>query len=157
MQQLSTAMPVTELVAIHNARASTPITTWKRGKDQLIERIEALPPVALDTETRSIQPLKGTNGTTTSVADTDAASYAAAVTLTAVSDRDSIQVASEKLLEAVAYRHDGRNWGIPYNLILAEVRRAFPDCKTTVPCLRWYAAKMNEVGTKLPQRKRSKS
>ena len=141
MQQLSTEMPVADLVAIYNSKAKTQITTWKSGKTKLIERIEALPEPRV-------------NGTSVPIPGDE---YAVAIAAVGASDRDTIQVVSEKLLEAVAYEHDGRKWGIPYNQILAEVQGVFPDCKTTVACLRWYAAHLNQDGVVLPQRKRSKS
>ncbi len=144
MQQLSTDTSTTELVAIYNKlNPETPILTWKRKKIDLIDRIEALP-----------KPMNGTSVDIPKLKDDE---YAVAIAAVGASDRDTIQVVSEKLLEAVAYEHDGRKWGIPYGQILAEVQSVFPDCKTTVACLRWYAAHLNQDGVVLPQRKRSKS
>ncbi len=144
MQQLSTDTPTSELVAIYNKlNPKTPILIWKRKKIDLIERIEALP-----------KPMNGTSVDIPRLKDDE---YAVAIAAVDASDRDTIQVVSEKLLEAVAYEHDGRKWGIPYGQILAEVQSVFPDCKTTVACLRWYAAHLNQGGVVLPQRKRSKS
>ena len=144
MQQLSTDTSTTELVAIYNKlNPETPILTWKRKKIDLIDRIEALP-----------KPMNGISVDIPKLKDDE---YAVAIAAVGASNRDTIQVVSEKLLEAVAYEHDGRKWGIPYGQILAEVQSVFPDCKTTVACLRWYAAHLNQDGVVLPQRKRSKS
>lgn len=130
--KLSKDMTVKELLAIYNERAGTSLTAWKSGKDKLIQMIEALPvPTAAKTF------------------DYDDAIIAAGAT-----ELDSIQVASEKMLEAVAHVHEGKKWGIPYKVILAEVHCLFPDCNTTVACLRWYAAKLTDLGITLPKRKR---
>lgn len=146
MMQLSTDLPIKELVAIYNQQSATPIKGWKSSKAKLFAKIVALPPKVNGTATGRLPTATG-----------DDADYKAAITVAAISERDSIQVAAEKLLEAVAYQHDDRNWGLPYNMILSEIRKVFPDCKTTVACLRWYAVRMNETGVKLPKRKRSKS
>jgi hypothetical protein len=136
---------VRELLVVHNLRATAtgqrPLVGWKSGKDKLLARIEALPKIKTDKK-----PVAAKN---------DLADYEATIAAIGVSARDTIQVASEKLLEATAYEHDGRKWGIPYDVVLTEIRRVFPDCRTTVACLRWYAVRMNEVGTRLPKRKRS--
>lgn len=52
--------------------------------------------------------------------------------------------------------NDGRTVGLPYSDILNAVRELFPDCETSLECLRWYAVKVranerNFVGYKLPQ------
>jgi hypothetical protein len=129
--KLSKDTPVKELLAIYNERAGTSLASWKTGKDKLIEKIEALPAPAAN-----------------------AISYDDAIEKAGASELDSIQVASEKMLEAVAHIHEGKPWGIPYKVILAEVHRLFPDCNTTVACLRWYAAKMTDLNITLPKRKR---
>lgn len=139
MQDLN-KMKTGQLIAIYNERAADDtLVTWKSSKAKLISKIEALP-----------------TKTTAAVSDEDT-DYEAAITATAISSRDSIALASYKLLETVAYEHDGRDWGLPYDIILAEVKRVFPDCSTTIACLRWYAVRLNEGGVILPKRQRSKS
>ena len=60
-------------------------------------------------------------------------------------------VAEVKLLEM-----DGNGNGLTYEAILVSLKESFPDAKTSVGCLRWYAAKMTKVGVALPKRTRNK-
>lgn len=48
----------------------------------------------------------------------------------------------------------GRNVGLPYAEILDRLRKEFPEGQTSEKCLRWYAAKMNFDGMKMPVRPR---
>lgn len=53
---------------------------------------------------------------------------------------------------------DYRTVGLPYDLIIAAIRKEFTGSKTTVACLRWYAVKVRveEKGyenLRLPQRR----
>lgn len=41
----------------------------------------------------------------------------------------------------------------PYQEILTEIKKKYPDAKTTLGCLRWYAAKMRELGEAAPMRR----
>lgn len=63
----------------------------------------------------------------------------------------SIRSVAEALLVKTT---DGDN-GLSYEEILAEVKAQFPDAKTTVGCLRWYAAHMREAGVVIPKRARA--
>ncbi len=131
-------LSVNQLLSIHNARAVSPLNSWKSGKAKLLDRISLLP-----------EPRVETKGALEEA-------YEEAIAEVAIGAADPIHVASEKLLCKTALRHDGKDWGIPYARVLTEMKRVFPDCKTTVACLRWYAVHMNESGVKLPHRKRSK-
>ncbi len=46
-------------------------------------------------------------------------------------------------------------FGISYQAIIARVKTTYPDAETTVACLRWYAVRLREQGTKVPQRPRA--
>ena len=46
------------------------------------------------------------------------------------------------------------NPGIPYKKILEDVKKKFPDAKTTLPNIYWYAAVMRQKGAELPKRPR---
>ena len=43
---------------------------------------------------------------------------------------------------------------LSYDAIIARIRKAFPDAKTSVQCLRWYATKMREENVDMPTRPR---
>lgn len=55
----------------------------------------------------------------------------------------TIQAAAEELLKATAYVEDGKNIGHPYEYVLRHVLEEFPDCNTTIKCMRWYNTKLN--------------
>lgn len=139
------ATKTSDLLAEHNRRAkaagSPTLKSWSKSKEALQARIDALPAPKKPATTSPDLAVK----------------YATAVKATAISPADPIATASAKLLTAVAFEHEGRKWGIPYDLILAEVKRVFPDANTTVACLRWYAVDLNKQDLVLPHRKRSKS
>jgi hypothetical protein len=44
---------------------------------------------------------------------------------------------------------------LSYDDVLAAVKAQFPAAKTTVGCLRWYAAHMRDAGVILPKRPRA--
>jgi hypothetical protein len=66
-----------------------------------------------------------------------------------------IRAEAEKLLLKVVSREENRAYGMPYEAILGELAKTFPDAKTTVACLRWYAVHMRERGEKVPARPRA--
>jgi hypothetical protein len=69
-----------------------------------------------------------------------------------------IRVACEELLLKVTGKDkNGRSEGLPYEDILAAVRQEFPNAKTTVACLRWYAVQLRERGEMVPNRPRAES
>jgi len=43
---------------------------------------------------------------------------------------------------------------ISYDAIIARIRTKFPNAKTSVQCLRWYATKMREENVDMPNRPR---
>ncbi len=59
------------------------------------------------------------------------------------------------LLCEVVAQQDGRDVGMPYETVLEHIKVKFPDAKTSVNCLRWYAGKIRVeahgyVGLKMP-------
>lgn len=59
------------------------------------------------------------------------------------------------LLCEVVAQQDGRDVGMPYETVLEHIKVKFPDAKTSVNCLRWYAGKIRieahgYVGLKMP-------
>lgn len=59
------------------------------------------------------------------------------------------------LLCEVVGQQDGRDVGMPYETVLERIKVKFPDAKTSVNCLRWYAGKIRieahgYVGLKMP-------
>lgn len=59
----------------------------------------------------------------------------------------NIRSASEELIL--------RRPGLPYLDILKQIREEFPDCKTSVGCLRWYASQLRDRGEPVPERPRN--
>lgn len=74
----------------------------------------------------------------------------------------TIKDLSIELLLTVDYNDaaTGRPVGLPYDEILRRVHAAFPDCETTVECLRWYAVRLNNhienPGVRMPFRPRKR-
>lgn len=67
----------------------------------------------------------------------------------------SIRSVAEEILMRVAYHdEDNRPFGLPYEEVLAEIKKEFPNAKTTVACLRWYVVHMRDGGKKVPARPR---
>ncbi|QIW86609.1 hypothetical protein AMA2_50 [Achromobacter phage AMA2] len=59
------------------------------------------------------------------------------------------------LLCEVVGQQDGRDVGMPYETVLEHILVKFPEAKTSVNCLRWYAGKIRieahgYVGLKMP-------
>ena len=66
-----------------------------------------------------------------------------------------VRVATEDLLLHVEHVQNGRNVGLAYNEILRQIKSEFPEGKTSIACVRWYATHMRERGENLPIRPRS--
>lgn len=66
-------------------------------------------------------------------------------------------VAEQLLLEVVTYDEDKRPYGHSYETILNRIHEQFPEGKTSVACLRWYAVHMRERGERVPNRPRAKA
>lgn len=64
-------------------------------------------------------------------------------------------VAEALLLEVVGIDADKRKVGRSYDDILQAIRAEFPDAKTTVACLRWYAVHMRANEVMPPNRPRA--
>lgn len=67
----------------------------------------------------------------------------------------SIRSVAEALLAKVVSTDDKGNVGLSYEDILAQVKAQYPDAKTTISCLRWYAVRMREANIVLPLRARA--
>lgn len=63
-------------------------------------------------------------------------------------------VAEGLLMEVITHDEDGRPYGHPYDVILAKIHEQFPEGKTSVACLRWYAVHMRDRGERVPNRPR---
>lgn len=64
-------------------------------------------------------------------------------------------VAEQLLLEVVTHDEDKRPYGHSYETILNKIHEQFPEGKTSVACLRWYAVHMRERGERVPNRPRA--
>lgn len=137
MTKSTNGMTNAQLVELHNElNPEAPLSQWKGKKADLLTRIEALTPAR------------------------------------------TVRECSLEYLCKVAYHEDktkdpgpdnvvdvghanARSVGLPYDEVLAAVREEFPNCETTVACLRWYAVKVRSEeyeGYRLPQRRpRAKS
>ncbi len=169
MQDIS-KLPTTELVGIYNRlNPGHPLVAWKGKKSVLLERIHKL------AESQGVEVL----GTST----VDTKTKAAEKTVTKVvkpkvtgnSPDRTIRAAALELLCHVDHYEDrgeksgpdnvvmadhtgARSVGIPYDKIIRDIKAEFPDCETTVACLRWYSVKIrveeqDYEGWKLPQRR----
>lgn len=66
-------------------------------------------------------------------------------------------VAEALLVEVVGHDVDGRPLSHSYEVILEKIREQFPNAKTTVACLRWYAVHMRAEEIRVPQRPRAQA
>ena len=67
----------------------------------------------------------------------------------------SIRSVAEALIVKVVSTDEKGDVGLSYEDILAEIKSQFPEAKTTISCLRWYAVRLREANTVLPQRARA--
>ncbi len=169
----------TELVGVYNGLVGPEFSlkAWKGKKDVLIARIEAA---------RQTVAAKGNGKLTSPIgrlvspdlkpeATEDAPSDRATAKATGKQGARTIRLAAIELLCEVDYFEDrdkksgpdnvvghqkksARSVGVPYNEILRRIRVEFPDCGTTVACLRWYSVKIRVEepgyeGLRLPQRR----
>lgn len=139
MTQTHASMTVNELLNQYAALNVGPsIKSWKRPKAGLIKLVKAA-------EAKAKEP------------------------------RQTIRARALELLCAVAYHEDrtkdphvdnvvaadakdARTVGIPYDTIIEKIKERFPECNTSIACLRWYAVKVRaeEYGyedLRLPQRR----
>lgn len=161
MTQLQ-ALSTEELVGIYNGLADKPLKSWRRKRELLIERIENLRTPAQKAgmaETENQLGEGGYGGITSEV--TEDAPTEDIVTDETGNDNDArtIRIAALELLclvdhyenrdeksspeNRVAKDHPkARSVGIPYLEIISRIQVEFPDCETSVACLRWYAVKV---------------
>ncbi len=171
-------MTSTELVGIYNGlNPIKPIKQWKGTKKVLLERIKRLDkdvngkaPKTVSVAANSKAPKKTTAAKLASKTKPEAT----------VKPTRTIRATAIELLCHVEFYEDrdkkadkgnvvaetnkqARSVGIAYDEIICHIKAEFPDCKTTVACLRWYSVKIRveELGyenLRLPQRRpRAKS
>lgn len=151
-----------ELIGVHNGLApDAPLTSWKQGKPKLIARISALRDTAA--------------AATTTKATAATKARGAKPKATGNKVERTIRAAAMELLCHVEYNEDrdvkpsdenrvgakskkARTVGLPYDEIIRRIQAEFPNCKTSVACLRWYSVKIRveEEGYEnltLPQRR----
>jgi len=150
---------IRDLVTEHNVLAAMsdgeakPLKAWKRGKDKLIERMVTLDEkYGIKKETKTIrQTAIDLLCATDFYEDRDKKS-----------DPDNMSQ-NKKAFDGVHHPHTnpkgrGRSVGFPYDAIIHSIKEEFPECNTTVACLRWYAVKIRAEefgyeGLELPQRR----
>ncbi len=64
------------------------------------------------------------------------------------------KISIRSVAEALLVKVNG-DTGLTYDEVLAAVKAQFPSAKTTVGCLRWYAAHMRDAGVAVPKRARA--
>lgn len=67
------------------------------------------------------------------------------------------QMAMDLLMAEVSRSDDDKAIGWTYEEILAKIKAAFPRCKTSIACLRWYAVHMRQDEFRLPLRPRKEA
>ncbi len=164
-------LKIKELVGIHNGLfPDRPIKTWK-GKRAVLEARIAVRRRELDTAPAAEPAPEATEEISADDAKPGDVPEQSART---------IRAAAMELLCHVEYHEDrkvksgpdnvvdeghkaARSVGIPYDEIIHRIKAEFPDCQTTVACLRWYSVKirveeLGYEGLRLPQRRpRAKS
>lgn len=167
--ELST-MTNAELVGVYNGlNPDKPLSGWKGKKDVLIDRIAALRGPAAEDVSKAPEPKAP-------VEATEEASGGGAVTeATGNSSERTIRAAAIEHLCHIDYYEDrgkkpgsdnvvdkgtkgARSVGLAYDEIINRIKQEFPDCETSVACLRWYSVKIRVEehgyeGLTLPQRR----
>ena len=133
-----------ELIGIHNGlNPDSPLKSWKRSKDVLIDRIEALRPVEKPKSKPATRTIRS-----------------AAIDLLChvdfYEDRHKKSGDDNRLEEF--NDKASRTVGLAYDEVIRRITAEFPDCQTTVACLRWYSVKIRVEehgyeGLRLPQRR----
>ena len=116
-----------QLLEIYNKLAPKKIRSWKESKKKLIACIEAL-------KVKSPEPEKKV---TVKVKKKSKKSEK--------KKSSTIQAYAEDLILQVAEHKDGQKMGFSYKHILEEILEEFPGAKTSLNCLRWYAAQLNKI------------
>ena len=160
-----------ELVGIYNGLCpDKPLSSWKGRKDVLIGRIHALAEKSSaspesDTAPKATEKVSADETVQNKTGKQDARTIRAAATellcKTEYHEDRNVKSGPENVVDA---GHKGaHSVGIPYDEIIDRIRVEFPDCQTTVACLRWYSVKIRVEehgyeGLRLPQRRpRAKS
>lgn len=169
MTKLTNESSVADIAARFNELngSSTEVKTLaKRGKAKLLAQIEALEakqpaPQAEPAVTEQAEPSEPSVVTSmVSALVSEPAAKQAKPDAKAKKEKKEkgpvIRVEAEKLLlEVVGHDEDKRPYGHTYEYVLNKLREMFPGAKTTVACLRWYAAHMRERGERVPNRRRA--
>lgn len=144
-----------ELIAIFNERRlemEADLRSWKRSKELLIDRILGKAPFEATTEELSEQKDRPTTVVEEAVVEVAKPKKGKAKVKKAVATREKRTgeiraYAEEMLLVAKGTDEKSRRpLGLTYLDILGKVLKKFPEARTTLNCLRWYAAKMNKQG-----------
>ena len=138
---------IAELIGVHNGlNPDAPLKSWKRSKALLIERIEVL---RKDTLAKTTPKAEKPTRTIRSMA----------IDLLCLVDyhEDRNEKPSDDN-RVKSNSDDARSVGIAYDEVIRRIRAEFPDCQTTVACLRWYSVKIRVEehgyeGLRLPQRR----
>lgn len=146
-----------QLTPIFNDLTDKPIKAWKGKKSDLILRIEALQ-ANDDIEIEVVVPEEKL----VEEAEEKPVRTIRALAIELLCATDYFE---DKLKKACPIENaikegepNARSVGIPYDQIIRAIKDEFPDCGTTVACLRWYAVKIRveEFGYEdlvLPQRR----
>lgn len=159
-----------ELLGQHNelalALGRDSLSSWKRSKTDLMRRIADMR-IALAAARREAgkvaEPPKKRQAKKTSVAKKDDGPgrtiREAALELLCTVDYYEDRSKDSSLDNVVLAAHkEARGVGIPYDEIIRRIKEEFPECQTTVACLRWYSVKVRVEefgyeGLRLPQRR----
>ena len=147
------AKPTKDLLAIYNQLSDKPLASWKNSKQLLIARIEAaygartvpedstpvdLPPTVTEVPVAKLTVVKPVVNATKTRTIREAA-------LHWLCYADYYENGAEKSgpTNVVASDHPkARSVGITYLDVIANIQLEFPDCETSVACLRWYSVKV---------------
>lgn len=150
MTNVTTEMTSKALIAEHNKLAAKlgckELTSWKKAKGLLVEAILKLEELETEAETEA-------------EAEAEAEAEVESAEPSPVIPKRTIREASLELLCRIAYYENrdekaseenrvekdhprARSVGLPYNMIVDQVREEFEGAQTSVACLRWYAVKV---------------
>ncbi len=139
-----------ELLGIYNGLADKPLAAWKGKKSDLIDRIEALGTAPTDDVPPAVVEKAATPETVNTAAGKSERTIreAALAWLCHVEyyeDRDGKSGPDNVVKED---HPKARSVGITYLDIIDRIKQEFPDCDTSVACLRWYSVKVrtHELG-----------
>lgn len=161
------SMTNSQLVEFYNGLGpSKPLKGWKGKKSDLIVRIHAAQKQGSAVEKSTVRETQGGS----SVTPLNAGSVPAADK--PKKKTGAIRELACALLKEVSYYEDkneavgphnrvaesdsdARPVGLTFAEILAKVKEAFPEAKTSYACLRWYGVHLRNAGVVLPRRPKS--